>query len=91
MERWREHFQELLNRPPPDVPPGNSESTEALWVNCGRISEEEIKRAIKKLKHGKTPGFDNILPDNLTADVAATTELLYGLLVPNGMEDKTAS
>ena len=79
MERWREHFRELLNRPPPDVPPDISESTEDLQVNCGRISKEEIKRAIKKLKLGKAPGFDNMPPDILKADVAATTEFLYGL------------
>ena len=80
MDRWREHFQELLNRPPPDVPPDISESTEDLQVNCGRISKKGIKRAIKKLKLGKAPGFDNIPPDILKADVSATTELLYGLL-----------
>ena len=40
MERWREHFQELLNRPPPDVPPDVSEPTKDLPVNCGRISKE---------------------------------------------------
>ena len=79
-KRWREHFQELLNRPPPDVPPDISESTEDIQVNCGRISKEEIKRAIKKLKLGKAPGFDNIPPDILKADVSATAELLYGLL-----------
>ena len=78
-----EHFQELLNRPPPpppDVPPDISESTEDLQVNCGRIFKEEIKRAIKKLKLGKAPGFDNIPPDILKSDVSATTELLCGLL-----------
>ena len=75
MERWREHFQELLNRPPLDIPPDISESTEDLQLNCGRISKEEIKRAIKKLKLGKAPGL--IPPDVLKADVAATTELLY--------------
>ena len=50
MERWREHFQELLNRPPPDVAPDISESTDDL------ISKEkirEIRKATKKLKLGQ--------------------------------------
>ena len=80
MERWRAHFQELLNRPPPDVPPDVLEPTEDLQVNCGRIPKEETKRAIKKLRLGKAPGFDNIPPDILKTDVSATTELLYGLI-----------
>ena len=80
MEQWREHFQELLKRPPPDVPPDVSKPTEDLQVSFGRVSKEEFKRAIKKLRLGKAPGFHNIPPDILKAYVSATTELLYGLL-----------
>ena len=75
MQRWKEHFQEILNRPPPDSVLDIEEAIEDLNVNCGRISKEEIKRAIKKLK------LSTYMPsDVLKADVSATTEVLYSLL-----------
>ena len=80
LQRWKEHFQEILNRPPPDSIPDIEETTEDLNINCGRISKEEIKRAIKKLKLDKTPGIDSIPSDDLKADIDATTEVLYSLL-----------
>ena len=54
-----------MNRPPPDSIPDIEETNEDLNINCGRISKEEIKRAIKKLKLGKAPGIDNIPYDVL--------------------------
>jgi hypothetical protein len=36
-----------------------------LYINCCRISKEQIKRAIKKRKLGRAPGKDNIPPDVL--------------------------
>ena len=67
LQRWKEYFQDILNRPPPDSIPDIEETDEDLNINCGRISKEEIKRAIKKLKLGKTPGIDNIPSDVLKA------------------------
>ena len=55
LQRWKEYFQDILNRPPPDSIPDIEETNEDLNINCGRISKEEIKRAIKKLKLGKAP------------------------------------
>ena len=80
LERWKEHFEEVLNRFPPDTPPVIEEAGEDLNINSGRISKEEIRRAIKKLKLGRAPGKDNIPPDVLKADTNATTDILYGLL-----------
>ena len=80
LQRWKEYFQDILNRPPPDSIPDIEETTEDLNINCGRISKEEIKRAIKKLKLGKAPGIDNIPSDVLKADIGATTDVLYSLL-----------
>ena len=54
-----------MNRPPPDSIPDIEETNEDLNINCGRISKEEIKRAIKKLKLAKAPGIDNIPYDVL--------------------------
>ena len=47
LQRWEEYFQEIVNRPPPDSIPDTEKATEDLNINCGRISKEEIKRAIK--------------------------------------------
>ena len=69
-----------MNRRPPDSIPDIEEATEDLNINCGRISKEEIKRAIKKLKLGKAPGIDNIPSDVLKADIGATTNVLYSML-----------
>ena len=51
-----------------------------VGISKGRISKEEIKRAIKKLKLGKAPGIDNIPSDVLKADIGATTDVLYSVL-----------
>lgn len=80
LERWKEHFEKVLNRPPPDSFPVIGEARKDLNINCGRISKEEIKRASKKLKLGRAPGKDNNLPDVLKADINATTDVLHGLL-----------
>ena len=80
LQRWKEYFQDILNRPPPDSIPDIEETNEDLNINCGRISKEEIKRAIKKLKLGKAPGIDNIPYDVLKADIGATTDVLYSVL-----------
>ena len=80
LQRWKEYFQDILNRPPPDSIPDIEETNEDLNINCGRISKEEIKRAIKKLKLGKAPGIDNIPSDVLKADVGATIDVLYSVL-----------
>lgn len=80
LERLKEHFEKVLNRPPPDSFPSIGEERKDLNINCGRISKEEIKRASKKLKLGRVPGKDNILPNVLKADINATTDVLHGLL-----------
>ena len=80
LQRWKNHFQEIVNRPPPDSIPDIEEATEDLNINCGRMSKEEIKRALKKLKLGKAPGINSIPSDVLKADISAATDVLYNLL-----------
>ena len=65
-------FQEILNRPIPEISPELADNDEEL--KCGRISMNEIKNAVKKLKNGKAPGGDNIPPEILKAHI------LYDLL-----------
>uniref|UniRef100_A0A0B7BIP1 Reverse transcriptase domain-containing protein n=1 Tax=Arion vulgaris TaxID=1028688 RepID=A0A0B7BIP1_9EUPU len=57
--RWREHFQEVLNRPPP-LNPLDLGQGDPLDINVGEITKQEIRNALKNLKKGKAAGVDNI-------------------------------
>ena len=74
--RWREHFQEILNRPDPTQTSDIPEAEEDLDVNLGPITVEEVRQAIKSLKSGKAPGKDGICPEMLKAESHATPEVL---------------
>ena len=62
LNRWKEHFQEVLNRPAPENPPNLTEGP-LLRIRTGQITMAEVKRALKSLKNGKAPGCDNIPPE----------------------------
>ena len=59
LARWKENFQEVLNRPVseqrPRLNPGDP-----LDINIGEITKEEIHKALSSLKNGKAAGRDNI-------------------------------
>ena len=62
LERWREHFEEVLNVQRPDIPlpvidqaPGVIRS-----IDTGDISIAETEKAIHRLKNGKSPGIHGI-------------------------------
>jgi len=58
--RWKEHFQAILNCPEPDYTHdfGDLQGDE-LNIE-GEIAPEEVYRVIKKMKNGKAPGIDGI-------------------------------
>ena len=65
MERWKEHFEEVLNRNPPEDPAGEDnneeeedEEFEELDISTEPPSIQEIRKAIKTLKNHKAPGVD---------------------------------
>nr|KAG5693704.1 hypothetical protein BaRGS_008346 [Batillaria attramentaria] len=62
--RWKEHFQEVLNQPPPDERP-QLEPGDPLDINTGAITKAEIRKALSSLKNGKAAGTDNILAEAL--------------------------
>ena len=64
LARWKEHFQETLNRPLPQDPP-QLEPGLKLNVNKGRITKKEIRKALNSLKKGKAAGVDNITAEAL--------------------------
>lgn len=49
-ERWKEHFEEILNRGTPTVP--TELETENMDVNIGEITVEEFVYDIRKRKGG---------------------------------------
>ena len=54
--RWKEHFEELLNHPPPENPPQIETATEEIEIDLDPPSLEEIEDAIKKIKNNKAAG-----------------------------------
>ena len=79
MNRWAEHFEDLLNRPasanPPDIEPANVD----LPINCEKPTRDEIRKAITLIKSGKAAGPDDIPAEALKADLDASVEMLYPL------------
>lgn len=58
-----------------DIQPAESD----LPIVCDAPSEEEIHKAAKQLKNGKSTGADNIPAEALKADVETSAEMLYPL------------
>lgn len=67
LDRWREHFEELLNRP--SVVNENFmdtvEQNDIKWAMNVTPTLEEVNVAIDKLKLGKSPGRDGIVAEML--------------------------
>ena len=78
--RWVEHFEEVLNRPPPSTVPDIPPATEQLRVNTNPPTKAEIIKAIKKMKNGKASGPDGIPPEAIKADPTTSAEMLQPLL-----------
>lgn len=66
MQRWREYFQELLGTSTTNIIEEEEEEhqtgqTENNDGNTeGKITEEELQEAVRKMKNGKAPGHDQI-------------------------------
>ena len=79
LKEWRNHFETVLNRPPPVDPPP-VQAAQPLNVNTAPISIHEIKTALKNLKNGKTTGADNIPPEALKAGGQTSVNILHDLI-----------
>uniref|UniRef100_A0A452GGJ1 Endonuclease/exonuclease/phosphatase domain-containing protein n=1 Tax=Gopherus agassizii TaxID=38772 RepID=A0A452GGJ1_9SAUR len=79
MNRWAEHFEELLNRPAPPNPPDINPANEDLPINCDKPTRDEIRKAITMMKNRKAAGPDDIPAEALKADLDASVEMLYPL------------
>ena len=74
LDRWKEHFSELLNgqeiEEPPDIRRGDD-----LQIDTDTITIEEITKAVKKIKNGKAPGPDRIPPEVLKISPKTTADI----------------
>jgi hypothetical protein len=74
MARWKEHFQEVLDREAPEEPPEEvGEEGQELDISVEAPDVEEIRAAMKTLRNGGAPGADQISAEMLKADIERTS------------------
>ncbi|XP_062620030.1 uncharacterized protein LOC134281605 [Saccostrea cucullata] len=76
LERWKEHFGEVPNVPTEtmDLREGCIiHENEIKEIDTTPIREEEVEKAIQKVKRGKSPGIDNINAELLKESVSYST------------------
>ncbi|GFS19440.1 endonuclease-reverse transcriptase [Elysia marginata] len=88
LARWKEHFEQFLNRPPQENPPDILPPRNYLPINSEPSSKEEIAKAIKALKSNKAAGPDFIPQEALKVDIPTTVDILYGLFVNTWEQEK---
>ena len=79
MNRWVEHFEELLNRPAPHNPLDIEPAVTNLPINCEKPTRDEIRKAITQMRSGKAAGPDDIPAEAIKADIETSVEMLYPL------------
>ena len=74
--RWRQHFEEVLNRDEPDDPVRIEERNYVSNINIQPPTKEEIRACIKQMSKGKAPGLDNINAEVLTCNAEELSDKL---------------
>ena len=80
LARWKEHFQEVLNRPNPPQDAAQLEPEDLLHINTGPITEAEIRKSLRSLKNGKATGTDNVPPEALKEGGEVLVDQFHHLL-----------
>lgn len=92
LARWRQYYEELLNKPPPNPPPSLDDLAEAALpdpsINIDPPTTEEIRKAVLKLKNGKAPGLDGIPPELLKQGGDCTACWLHKLFTAIWNQEK---
>ena len=90
LNRWKQHFQEVLNREHPRSPL-TEEETEGpeLEISSEPPSRPEIRKALKQMRNGKSPGVDAITTELLTADEETTVEEMKRIIDLIWTKEKT--
>ena len=83
LQRWVEHFGEILNREDPMDPVEEDEREELeeiAEIDLGRWRIQEVKNALKNTKSGKAAwGIDEVAPELLKAGIQNTATMLTKL------------
>ena len=79
LERWKEHFDSLLNRPAPENPPDIDPAEEDLPISVDPPTRGEIAKAVSQLNSNKAAGPESIPPEALKADIETTVGILHDL------------
>ena len=81
-QRWVEHFKDVLNQPRPTtlVNFENELGYQPLEADIGNIHEDEVERAIGKLKNNKAAGADLITAELMKHGGPDTIKALTNLL-----------
>ena len=58
--RWKEHFENILNRPEPENAAEIEAAEEDLDICTDPPCLEEVKEAIKMMRSGKAAGADGV-------------------------------
>ena len=70
---WKEHFEEIPNRPIPDDPVTDVEIDPIInEISTDPIIKAEIRTAPRKMKNGKAEGKDEITAELLKVDMNTT-------------------
>ena len=73
----KEHFSDILNRPPPaDPPEWEAGPPKILEPARSQRTKTELLKVIKNLKTGKAGSIDNIPPGAISCQLPAYTKLL---------------
>ena len=75
--RWKEHFQEVLNRKDPDELAIINEAPSDLEIDTDPPSKQEIQKAIKSLKNKKAPGTDQLNAELFKIDPVQAANTLH--------------
>ena len=64
LDCWAEHFQQLLNHPPPqgnDDVPNKPASNDNTYICIQPVTEAEVAAALKHMKNDCSPGICSII------------------------------
>lgn len=78
-KRWKEHFEEKLNRPDSNSRTEISEADTNFEINTDEPSKLETIATIKSLKNNKAPRNDNLPAEIFKADPTLAADILYPL------------
>lgn len=80
LQRWREHFQEVMNMESDGIQLPEEIIGQELEINTDPPTKEELMKAIQQMKSGKSPGSDQLTADLLKIDVTLAADILHPLM-----------